>query len=249
MTLPTLVLVHGALHARDCWDLTIAELSRQAPDLRVLALNLPGRRGKKGNLLTATIDEWVESILEDVALAGLDDIVIVGHSMAGLTVPSAVARLGAARVREMILIAAFVPPQGFSLVDTLRGPFAGFVRHAVKRPVPMTVPTTVASLAFCNGMTAEQRRFTLSRLCPESPTVMDEAVCRPDLPDSVGRTWLLATRDRSVSPRQQRSGIAALGGVGTIIPINSCHDVMVREPVVLADILRRRCEDSRHPNG
>ena len=44
MTLPDLVLVHGGAHAADCWELTIAELACQEPKLRVLAVDLPGRR-------------------------------------------------------------------------------------------------------------------------------------------------------------------------------------------------------------
>ena len=48
MALPTLVLVHGAVHAADCWDLTVDEIRRLAPELTVLAVDLPGRRSKPG---------------------------------------------------------------------------------------------------------------------------------------------------------------------------------------------------------
>ena len=48
MPLPALVLVHGGVHAADCWDLTIAELRRQEPQLKTFAVDLPGRRGKPG---------------------------------------------------------------------------------------------------------------------------------------------------------------------------------------------------------
>jgi len=37
MTLPVLVLVHGGAHAADCWDPTVDEVHRRAPDLPVLA--------------------------------------------------------------------------------------------------------------------------------------------------------------------------------------------------------------------
>ena len=50
MALPDLVLVHGGAHAADCWDLTVAELARQAPELRVLAVDLPGRGGRPADL-------------------------------------------------------------------------------------------------------------------------------------------------------------------------------------------------------
>ena len=48
---------------RDCWDPTVDEIHRQAPELAVLAVDLPGRRGKPGDLTTATIGDWVDSLL------------------------------------------------------------------------------------------------------------------------------------------------------------------------------------------
>ena len=42
VTLPALVLVHGGGHAADCWDLTVDEIRRIAPELSVLAVDLPG---------------------------------------------------------------------------------------------------------------------------------------------------------------------------------------------------------------
>jgi pimeloyl-ACP methyl ester carboxylesterase len=123
MTLPALVLVHGGGHAADCWDLTVDEIRRQAPDLTVLAVDLPGRRGKPGDLLNLTIADFVKSVVGDIEDAKLGDIVLAGHSMAGLTVPGVVNKLGSSRVREMILVTAFVPPEGKALADTLTGLF------------------------------------------------------------------------------------------------------------------------------
>lgn len=242
MTLPALVLVHGGAHAADCWDLTIAELASQAPELRVLAIDLPGRAGKPADLATVTITDWVNSAVADIDDAGLDDVVVVGHSMAGLTVPGIVAKLGKARVCEMILLTAFVPPQGASVVDALRGPLAPLARSArriERKSFPM--PVALARFAFCNGMTREQRRLTLSRLCMESPNVIFEAADRSDLPDAVPRTWIMTLRDRALSIRQQLTAIESLGGVDTMICMDDCHDVMFSQPKLLATILADRC--------
>jgi pimeloyl-ACP methyl ester carboxylesterase len=242
MALPGLVLVHGGAHAADCWNLTVAELASQAPELRVLAVDLPGRAGRPADLATVTIADWVESAVADVEDAGLGDVVVVGHSMAGLTVPGIVAKLGAARVREMILLAAFVPPQGMSVVDTLRGPLAPLARSAgrvERRSFPM--PVALARFAFCNGMTRDQRRLTLSRLCMESPNVIFESADRSDLPDEVQRTWIMTLRDRALSVRQQLTAIESLGGVDTMVCVDGCHDVMFSEPKVVATILADRC--------
>jgi pimeloyl-ACP methyl ester carboxylesterase len=99
VALPALVLVHGGAHAGDCWDFTVDEIHRIAPEMTVLAVDLPGRRGKPGDLRTLTIADSVNSVVADIEEVGLGEVVVVGHSMAGLTVPGVVTQLGASRVR------------------------------------------------------------------------------------------------------------------------------------------------------
>lgn len=112
MATPALVLIHGVAHAGDCWELTVNELRRIATDLTVLTPDLPGSRGRPGDLMTATIRQWVDSLVGDIDRSGVHDVVIVGHSAAGLTIPGVVSILGASRVREMVLAAACVPAEG-----------------------------------------------------------------------------------------------------------------------------------------
>jgi pimeloyl-ACP methyl ester carboxylesterase len=246
MPLPALVLVHGGVHAADCWDLTIAELRRQEPQLETFAVDLPGRRGKPGNLSTATIGQWVDSVVDDVERAGFEDIVIVGHSLAGVTLPGVVARLGASRVREMILAAAFIPVQGSAIVDLFAGPLAGLARRRAQTDKPLRLPTLIARYAFCNGMTRAQRLFAVSHMYEESLRVAIEPVDRSDLPPEVPRTWILTMRDRALPVSAQRTCMTALGGVQTVIPIDACHSVMVSHPQQLATILIERCRSAGH---
>jgi pimeloyl-ACP methyl ester carboxylesterase len=239
---PALVLVHGGEHSADCWELTVDELRRQAPNLPVLAVDMPGHGTTPGDLTTVGITDCVRSAVEQVEAAGLGEVIVVGHSLAGLTVPGMVAKLGPSRVREMILAAACVPVQGTAIVDTLVGPLAWYVRRAVRlRRPPATTPDAMTTLLFCNGMTRAQRRFALSRIHPEATTLIVEAVDRSDLPDDVPRTWILTLRDHALFRRSQLRSIAALGGVQTLIPIDTCHDLMISEPRRLAEILLERC--------
>ena len=248
MPMPALVLVHGGGLAADCWDLTVEEIRRLAPELTVIAPDLPGRRNKPGDPTTACIDGWVDSVVSDIENAALDDFVIVGHSLAGVTVPGVVTKLGSARVREMILATAQVPANGSALVDTFPGALSWYARRTAKRNVQKSrslrlggLPTALARFVFCNGMTPAQRRFTLARSCQESPSIMIEKVDRSGMPDEVPRTWILTRRDRAVSMKIQRECIAALGGVQTLIEIDTCHMLMVSEPERLAEILVDRC--------
>jgi len=239
--MPALVLVHGGAHAANCWDLTVDEIHRLATDLSVLAVDLPGRGGKPGDLRTLTVGECVDSVVADIEDAGLDDIVIVAHSMAGVTVPGVVAKLGAARVREMVFATAFIPPEGRAIADTLTGPLAGMARRGAKKGMPGEMNRFAARLAFLNGVPRERRRFLLDRLCAETPHLPVENISRRDMPDEIPRTWILTTRDRSLSVKSQRRSMAELGGVQTIIEMHTCHDLMISEPQRLAEILAERC--------
>jgi pimeloyl-ACP methyl ester carboxylesterase len=102
----------------------------------VRALDMPGRRNKPGDLREMTIAEYVNSLVGDIESAGLEDIVIVGHSMGGMTLPGVATKLGAARVREMIFAAAFLPPEGTSIVDSSPWLLARIARRNVKKSVP-----------------------------------------------------------------------------------------------------------------
>jgi pimeloyl-ACP methyl ester carboxylesterase len=241
--------LYTAAHAADCWDLTVAELRRQAPEIRVLAVDLPGRGATPGDLETVSIADCVDSVVADVEGAGLTDVVVVGHSLAGVVVPGVVAKLGPARVHEMVM-AATTPPLGAppacgggsSVVDNLGGPLGSYARWGAKmRRRPVKMNTAAARFAFCNGMTTEQRAFTLSRIYSDSVLLVTEPVDRSELPGDVARTWILTTRDRALPVRQQHASIRALGGVDTLIPIATCHDLMISEPKRLAAILVERC--------
>jgi pimeloyl-ACP methyl ester carboxylesterase len=241
MSLPALVLVHGGAHAADCWDLTIDEIHRLAPELTVLAVDLPGRRGKPGDLRTLTIADCVNSVVADIEDAGLDDVVIVGHSMAGLTVPGVAARLGASRVREMILAAACVPAEGTAMVDVISVLMAVIARRNAKRGGPYEVPPIAPRFMFLNGVPRARRRFMAGRLHSESSQLPVEKVSRRGMPGDVPRTWILTRRDRTHPVREQLASIEAIGGVQEVIEMNTCHGLMVSEPERLAEILVERC--------
>lgn len=241
MALPALVLVHGGGLAGDSWDLTIDEIHRQAPELTVLAVDLPGRRSKPADLQTLTIADWVNSVVSDIDDAGLNDVVIVAHSMAGITVPGVVTRLGVPRVREMVLATAFIPPEGTSMADTLPWPGGPTARRNARRGTPSETSAIMRWFVLLNGVPRTRRRFLSGRIYSESSRIMAENVFRSVLPHGVPRTWILTLRDRALAPKLQRKYIEAIGGVGTLIEIDTCHCLMVSEPKRLAEILVERC--------
>ena len=241
MALPALVLVHGGGLAADSWELTVGAIHHLAPELTVLAIDMPGRRNKPGDLGKMTIADFVDSIVGDIESAGLEDIVIVGHSIGGVTLPGVVTKLGVPRVREMIFAAAFLPPEGATIADSLPWLLGRIARRFVKRGVPRETPSWLGRFGYLNGVPAHRRRFMTGKLYPESLRILTENVSRRGMPDDIPRTWILTLRDRAITPRLQRKNIEALGGVQTLIDIDTCHCLMVSEPERLAGILVERC--------
>jgi pimeloyl-ACP methyl ester carboxylesterase len=241
MALPTLVLVHGGGLAADCWELTVNEIHRLAPELPVLALDMPGRRNKPGDLREMFIADYVDSIVGVIESADLGDIVIVGHSLGGLTLPGVVARLGAARVREMIFAAAFLPPEGTSIVESSPLVIKRVARGVAKKNEPTETPKWMAKFMFLNGVPSRRRRFIAGKLYAESLRILTEKMCRRDMPDDIPRTWIMTRQDRVLSTRSQRKSIESLGGVDTLIVMDTCHCMMISQPERLARILVERC--------
>ena len=192
---------------------------------------------RAADLLTLAITDFVESVVADIEETGLGDVVLVGHSMAGLTVPGVVTKLGSSRVREMILATAFVPPEGKAIVDTITGLFARIARRRAAKRVIAVTPAWMVRLGFLNGTPRAQRKFMPGKLYPESPDILAENVSRRGMPDDVPRTWILTRRDRALSVKLQRRGIDAIGGVQTLVELDTCHMLMVSEPERLAEIL------------
>jgi pimeloyl-ACP methyl ester carboxylesterase len=241
MALPGLVLVHGGGLAADSWELTVEEIHRLAPELSVLALDLPGRRNKPGDLREMNLADFVDSLVGDIESAGLGDIVIVGHSIGGMPLPGVVTKLGAARVREMIFAAALLPPEGTSIVDSSPWLVATMARRAAKKNVPSETPKWMARFVYLNGVPLHRRRFMAGKLYAESLRLLTEKVSRRGMPDDIPRTWIVTRRDRALAPKVQRKYIEALGGVQMLIEVDTCHMVMVSEPERLASILVERC--------
>ena len=102
MTAMHFVLVHGAYHGAWCWDMLRTEL--EAKGHATSAVDLPNEDPDAGaeryaEVVLATVNETPEGI------------VLVGHSLAGLTIPIVAART---KTRIAIYLCALLPLPGLS---------------------------------------------------------------------------------------------------------------------------------------
>src|SRR5580700_4179046 len=104
-------LVHGGAHGGWCWEMVVPELERRGH--RVVAPDLPFEEPDAGAA------EWARTVISavDEAVSSDDaDVVVVGHSLAGLAVPVVASWRP---VRRMVFLAAQVPVPGQRYVDYL----------------------------------------------------------------------------------------------------------------------------------
>jgi pimeloyl-ACP methyl ester carboxylesterase len=218
---------------------------RTRAELPVLAVDLPGRGCSPVPLAGVTVSGCVAEVVRQIEAAGLREVVLVGHSLAGVILPEVATRVGPGRVRRLVFLTCAVPPEGARVVDVLRGPLRAIAAVAARRRSPTRLPTFVALAAFANGMDREQRRVVARSLCPEAGWLIGEPVSRRGFDTTVPRTWVLTRRDRGLTQAQQRRSIDNLGGVDECIELDAPHDAMVSHPNELADILVARVHANR----
>lgn len=241
MSLPAIVMVHGGQHTGKCWDPTVAALKARQPDIQTIAIDLPGHGDEPGDLATLTIAQCEDSTIRQINDAGADKVILVGHSMAGVTLPGVATKLGADRVARMMFLACCIPPQGKRVLDTLHPPMnvvAGFAARFSKVSKPM--PRALALWTFANGMTPAQKEEVAAGLTAESVSVTLEPVDRSGLPDTIARDWILPLQDRALTADLQRQFVENLGHVEQVFELDACHNAMMSHPEQVADIILSR---------
>jgi pimeloyl-ACP methyl ester carboxylesterase len=111
----TFVLIHGAWHGGWCWK-RVVPLLREAGH-EVFAPTLTGL-GDRAHLARRDIDldTHVNDVLMLLDAEELIDVVLVGHSYAGMVI-TGVADRTPVRMRRLVYFDAFVPENGKALVD------------------------------------------------------------------------------------------------------------------------------------
>ncbi|MBW4631422.1 MAG: alpha/beta hydrolase [Iphinoe sp. HA4291-MV1] len=100
-----LCLVHGAYLGAWCWDLLTQDI--EARGHQTVAVDLPIEDP------TAGVAQYAEVVSK--ALQGFeDDVVLVGHSMAGLIIPLVASQRP---VRQLVFVDGLIPHIGVSLLD------------------------------------------------------------------------------------------------------------------------------------
>ena len=227
------VLVHGGAHTAGCW-------ARLEPHLEAtsLAIDLPGRGARPASLLELRLDDWVDAIVEDIGAVGDEKVVLVGHSLAGMSLPRVAARVPE-RLAHIVFVSCSVPPEGRSPIDMLEPEVQKLARTQEARGTSTVLPEAAARAMFCNDMDEEQARFVIDGLVPEAPEPIHEPSRLAGLANGVPMTWVRLLRDTVLPPATQDVYIEAIRSVAPIavVDLDAGHDAMVSQPEALARVL------------
>jgi len=239
----TYLLIHGGGSTGRFWDRVVPLLDGPA-----LAIDLPGRNGKPGDVGLTTVDDEVASVVADVEAAGIaDPIVVVAHSSGALPVPGVVAALQSAGhvVDRIVLNGALVPAEGDLGIDCMKPHHREGLLWAVEDAKGrgevirmLGVPDDVESLRSAYGgdpLSDDDLAFAASpeRCVPDGVHHYFQPI-RWSQVDGVPVTYVLNERDRPVSTSMQEVMAARVSSPDQIVRFPGGHCPAITAPAFLA---------------
>jgi pimeloyl-ACP methyl ester carboxylesterase len=238
-----IVLVHGGYHGAWCWDRLLPWL-----DAPTLAVDLPGRGSHPMDLDDVTIEVAADSVCADIDAAGFDRVVLVGHSLAGVSLPMIAGRL-ADRVAHLVFVSCLVVPDGQSVVTMTP---LDQRDQADRRLRTGEGETTVISpdhhrALLGNDLDEEQWSSVRDHVGPDSMRFFTDPVTWGEhLPDQP-KTYVRLLQDRALPLVEQDEMIRRLGPGVTVHDIDAGHEVMITQPRQLAAVLTPILSDGGEP--
>jgi pimeloyl-ACP methyl ester carboxylesterase len=226
----TFALVHGAGHGAWCWDRLIPALTARGH--AALAVELPCDDPDTGCVRYAEIVA--------AALPETRDLVLVGHSLGGLTVPLVAARRP---LRALVFLCALIPVPGQSLQEQLAAEpdiyAPGFVAipGRVRHPDASITWADEASArdAFYHDCAPADVRWAFARLRAQAAAPRTEPCPLAAWP-AVRSAYVLGRDDRAVNPAWSRRAARARLAVEAL-ELPGGHSPFLARPVELAALL------------
>ena len=226
----TFALVHGAWHGGWCWDRLVPELERLGH--HAVAIDLPC--DDPG----ATYSTYADVVV-DALQGAAPDLVVVAHSMAGLSAPIAAARL---RVSGLVFLNALIAAPGRSFLEQVGDEPEMLVPGY---QVGLSGPDDLGRTRWVDPVAARETLFgdcdeataraAFDRLRPQAQAPYVDPCPIADLPD-VRYTYVVGAEDRIVAPEWSRSAARDRLGVG-VIELAGSHSPFLARPAELAGLL------------
>ncbi|BCT78210.1 esterase [Sinomonas cyclohexanicum] len=229
----TYVLVHGAWHGAWCWR--PVERLLVAAGARVFTPTLTGL-GDRAHLLAPTVGlaTHIADVRAVIETEGLRDVILVGHSYAGMVVTGVAAEIPD-RIQRLVIVDGFLPEAGEAAIRLLPEHAAAHYLESAQANDGLVIdPRPVGNL----GVTDQQVIDELTpRLTPQPAKTYMDAIGRglADLPFT--GDYLLCSGWRTpFAPFARRAAEAGW----SVVELDADHEVLVTDPELLAQHLLQR---------
>jgi pimeloyl-ACP methyl ester carboxylesterase len=216
----TVVLVHGAWHGAWCWDEVVGRLGGDG--LAVVAVDLPSVVSG-GDLYDDA--RALREVLDDTP----GDKVVVGHSYGGIVITEGAA--GAAGVRHLLYLTAFMLDEGESLLATVGGERPPWIELT---PDGESMVANEAERVFYNTSPADATSDALTRLRPHSRLSFEQPVRSVAWRD-VPSTYVICDRDQAIPVPAQEAMSARAGSTHRL---DSDHSPFLTDPDAVVGLIR-----------
>jgi pimeloyl-ACP methyl ester carboxylesterase len=246
--------VHGGGQGSWVWEETIAALRRQAADAlgSVLTLDVPGCGEKRGrDTATLDVDDVASELIVDVLAAGLKQVILVGHSLAGTLLPRLVEKRPDLFPR-IVYVSCSAPLPGQTVPQMMGNGRHGSNPDSVGYPQdPKNCPVALQYREmFCNDMDdGDASRFTAKLGRDRWPDqFMHESAWRYAHLTGIQSTYVVCLRDGILTAPWQEI-FAGRFKAQRIVRIDAGHQVMVTRPHALAEALRLEASSLRNADA
>lgn len=212
----TFGLVHGGAHGAWCWADLVREIEVRGH--RAIAMDLPCEDDAAG------VEAYAGAVVDAMARVP-EPVVLVGHSLGGLTVPLVAT---VRPTRQLIFIAGLLPVPGLSFDEQrqrepdIMFPYVGG-KEGLRERFFGACPRVVADEAM--RRLRRQSRTPFAELTPLDAW--------PQVPSA----YLVCTEDRAVNPAWSHRAVRERLGIEPVELVGSDHSPFLSRPAELAERL------------
>lgn len=186
-----IVLVHGALQTAATWDLVVPMLERAGR--RVVIARLAGLEGVEGELTEQiNLETHVRQVVELLAQQNLKDVVLVGHSYAGMII-TGVAEHARERIAGLVYVDALVPEHGQSALDIVPDATANGFRALAAQAGGWRIEPNEHFLDLWGLHEGDARVFVAQRFAPFTLHCFSQALDAPTRAAHALNRWFIAS--------------------------------------------------------